>query len=50
MEYGAALPKQPMDWYGPQIEVKDGKVAVPTGLGLGIEFAPEVVNGLKIVD
>jgi L-alanine-DL-glutamate epimerase-like enolase superfamily enzyme len=50
MEYAAALPKQPMDWYGPQIEVKDGVVAVPTGPGLGIDFAPEVVNGLQIVD
>jgi L-alanine-DL-glutamate epimerase-like enolase superfamily enzyme len=50
MEYAAALPKQPMDWYGPQIEVKDGMVAVPTGPGLGIEFLPEVVSGLKVVD
>jgi len=50
MEYAAALPEHPMDWYSPQIEVKDGLVAVPTGPGLGIEFAPEVVNGLQIVD
>jgi len=50
MEYAAALPKHPMDWYSPQIEVKDGLVAVPTGPGLGIEFVPEVVNGLQIVD
>ena len=50
MEYAAALPKQSMDWYGPQIEVKDGLVAVPTGPGLGIEFSPEVVNSLQIVD
>ena len=50
MEYAAALPKTPMDWYGPRIEVKDGLVAVPMGPGLGIEFAPEVVNGLQVVD
>ena len=50
MEYAAALPKHPMDWYGPRIEVKDGLVAVPVGHGLGIEFAPEVVNGLQIAD
>jgi L-alanine-DL-glutamate epimerase-like enolase superfamily enzyme len=50
MEYAAALPKQPMDWYGPQIEVKDGRVAAPTGPGLGIEFLPEVVNGLQIIE
>jgi len=50
MEYAAALPERPMDWYGPQIEVKDGFVTVPTGPGLGIEFAPEVVKGLQSVD
>jgi len=50
MEYAAALPEHPMDWYGPQIEAKDGVVAVPRGPGLGIEFAPEVVKGLEIVD
>jgi L-alanine-DL-glutamate epimerase-like enolase superfamily enzyme len=47
MEYAAATPKHPMDWYGPQIEVKDGVVTVPAGPGLGIDFAPEVVNGLQ---
>jgi L-alanine-DL-glutamate epimerase-like enolase superfamily enzyme len=50
MEYAAALPERPMDWYSPRIEVKDGLVAVPTGPGLGIEFAPEVLNGLQLVD
>lgn len=50
MEYAAALPERAMDWYSPQIEVRDGRVAVPTGPGLGIEFAPEVVKGLQAVD
>lgn len=50
LEFAAALPQRPMDWYGPQIEVKDGRIAVPTGPGLGIEFAPEVLSGLRIVD
>ncbi len=49
MEYAAALPERPQDWYGPRIEVRDGHVAVPTGPGLGIEFAPEVVKGLQVV-
>jgi L-alanine-DL-glutamate epimerase-like enolase superfamily enzyme len=39
-----------MDWYTPQIEAKEGMVAVPSGPGLGIDFAPEVVSGLQIVD
>jgi len=50
LEFAAALPQRPMDWYSPQIEVKDGRIAVPTGPGLGIEFAPEVLSGLRIVD
>ena len=50
LEYAAALPERLMDWYSPRIEVKDGLVAVPTGPGLGIEFAPEVVKGLQPVD
>jgi L-alanine-DL-glutamate epimerase-like enolase superfamily enzyme len=49
MEYAAALPKNTMNWYSPQIEVRDGLVAVPTGRGLGIDFAPEVMNDLQIV-
>ena len=47
MEYAAALPERPIDWYSPKIEVKDGFVAVPTGPGLGLEFAPEVMRGLE---
>ena len=50
LEFAAALPERPMDWYGPQIEVKDGRIAVPSGPGLGIEFAREVVSGLRAVD
>src|SRR5262245_49797490 len=50
LEYAAALPERPMDWYSPEIAVKDGLVAAPTGPGLGIEFAPEVLSGLQSVD
>ena len=50
LEFAAAAAARPMDWYSPQIEVKEGSVAVPTGPGLGIEFAPEIVNGLRIVE
>ena len=50
LEYAAALPEDPLDWYSPRIEVKDGAVAVPTGPGLGLEFAPEVMRQLQVVD
>jgi len=47
MEYAAALPDQPTDWYSPQIEVKDCMVAVPTGAGLGIKFAPDMLRKIE---
>ena len=50
LEFQAKLPEGPMDWYSPRIEAKNGLIAVPTGPGLGIEFLPEVLNGLQIVD
>lgn len=50
MEYAAALPEGPTDWYSPAIEARDGHVEVPQGPGLGIEFAPEVVRGLQAVE
>jgi L-alanine-DL-glutamate epimerase-like enolase superfamily enzyme len=50
LEFAAAMPERPMDWYSPRTEVKDGLIAVPVGPGLGIEFAPEIVHGLNVVD
>ena len=50
MEFAAALPERSLDWYSPPIEAKEGRVAVPAGPGLGLEFAPEVLNGLESVE
>lgn len=52
LEYAAALPEpgKRTDWYSPNIEVHNGSVDVPTGPGLGIEFAQEVWNGLEVVE
>jgi L-alanine-DL-glutamate epimerase-like enolase superfamily enzyme len=45
MEFNATLvPEGGAGWYSPSLEVHDGKVAVPTGPGLGIEYAPEVLR------
>lgn len=49
MEYAAALPATPIDYYAPQIEVKDGFVEVPPGPGLGIDFAREIYANLEVV-
>ena len=50
LEFAAALPERAQDWYSPRIEAKDGRVAVPTGPGIGIEFAPDVVRALEPVE
>jgi L-alanine-DL-glutamate epimerase-like enolase superfamily enzyme len=50
MEYAAALPEKPIDYYAPQIEVKDGFVEVPTGPGLGISYARGILGALENVD
>jgi L-alanine-DL-glutamate epimerase-like enolase superfamily enzyme len=49
MEFAAALPERPQDWYSPQLTAHDGVIDVPTGPGLGIEYAPEVLKGLEVV-
>jgi L-alanine-DL-glutamate epimerase-like enolase superfamily enzyme len=49
MEYAAALPEKPIDYYAPQLEVKDGFVEVPSGPGLGISFARGIYDHLEAV-
>lgn len=43
------IPK-PESWYTPNFRVKDGKVPVPTGPGLGVEFDPGYVAQLRKVE
>jgi L-alanine-DL-glutamate epimerase-like enolase superfamily enzyme len=45
MEFNATLvPEDGTGWYTPSLEVRNGAVSVPTGPGLGIEYAPEVLQ------
>lgn len=40
MEYPWRSPFKKESWYSPNLEIKDGKLPVPSGPGLGIEFDP----------
>jgi L-alanine-DL-glutamate epimerase-like enolase superfamily enzyme len=44
MEWSWRQPAKPASWYSPNLDVKNGVVAVPTGHGLGIEFDPEFLS------
>jgi L-alanine-DL-glutamate epimerase-like enolase superfamily enzyme len=47
-EYPARPAKQPT-WYNPQILVKDGKLQIPTGTGLGINYDEEIWAKAKVI-
>ena len=50
MEYPHRGVAKPESWYSPNFQIKDGKLAVPTGPGLGIEFDPKYLNAARRVD
>ena len=47
MEYPWRKPSKPESWYSPNLEIRNGKIAVPTGPGLGIEFDPGYLGAAK---
>jgi L-alanine-DL-glutamate epimerase-like enolase superfamily enzyme len=50
MEYPhRGMPKQE-GWYSPNLHIKDGKIGVPTGPGLGIEFDPKYLSAARRID
>ena len=47
MEYPWRKPSKPESWYSPNLEIKNGRIAVPTGPGLGVEFDPAYLSAAK---
>ena len=41
MEYVSRKPPKKESWYSPNFEIKNGVIPVPTGPGMGLEFAPD---------
>jgi L-alanine-DL-glutamate epimerase-like enolase superfamily enzyme len=50
MEYPHRGVAKPESWYSPNFQIKDGKLPVPTGPGLGIEFDPKYLSAARRVD
>jgi L-alanine-DL-glutamate epimerase-like enolase superfamily enzyme len=49
MEYPWRKTPQPQSWYKPDFVIKDGRLRVPTGPGMGIEIDPDFLAQAKIV-
>lgn len=49
MEYPHRSMPAPAGWYSPNFRIKDGKIAVPTGPGLSVEFDPKYLAACRQV-
>jgi L-alanine-DL-glutamate epimerase-like enolase superfamily enzyme len=49
MEYPWRKPSKPEPWYTPNLEIKDGKIQVPTGPGLGIDYDPKYLSAARSI-
>jgi L-alanine-DL-glutamate epimerase-like enolase superfamily enzyme len=50
MEFPNRGPVKRESWYSPQLQIRNGEVAVPSGPGLGIEYDPDFVNKARKVE
>jgi L-alanine-DL-glutamate epimerase-like enolase superfamily enzyme len=49
MEYPWRKPVQAQSWYTPNLTIRNGRIAVPTGPGFGIDFDPAYLASARIV-
>lgn len=49
MEYPWRKSQQPESWYSPNFIVKNGKLCVPEGPGMGIDIDPDYLSGAETV-
>ncbi|MDZ4801160.1 MAG: mandelate racemase/muconate lactonizing enzyme family protein [Bryobacteraceae bacterium] len=47
MEYPWREPEKPASWYSPNLFIRNGKIAVPDGPGLGIDYDPACIAAAK---
>jgi L-alanine-DL-glutamate epimerase-like enolase superfamily enzyme len=50
MEFPWRKPPKPETWYSPNIDVKDGTIAVPDGPGFGIEYDSKYLAAARKVE
>lgn len=49
MEYPWRAPQRPPGWYQPDFRIRDGRLRVPDGPGMGVTFDPDFVAGATVV-
>ena len=49
MEYPWRAPAKAEGWYSPNLTIRDGKIAVPEGPGLGIEYDAKYLSAAKVI-
>lgn len=49
MEYPWRTSQRAETWFSPNFTIKDGKIQIPTGPGLGIEIDPEFIKTAEVV-
>ncbi|MBE3133694.1 MAG: mandelate racemase/muconate lactonizing enzyme family protein [Acidobacteria bacterium] len=49
MEYPCREPQKPQSWFAPNFIIKQGRLPVPTGPGLGIEIDPAYLSQAEVV-
>ncbi len=49
MEYVRRKAPKRESWYSPNFEIRNGAIALPTGPGLGLEFAPDFLKNAKVI-
>jgi L-alanine-DL-glutamate epimerase-like enolase superfamily enzyme len=49
MEYVWRKPPKKESWYSPNFDIQNGVIPVPTGPGMGLEFAPDFFKNATIV-
>jgi L-alanine-DL-glutamate epimerase-like enolase superfamily enzyme len=49
IEYPWRKPQQPESWYSPNFIIRDGKLKIPEGPGLGVEIDPDYLAAADLV-
>ncbi len=49
MEYPWREPEKAVSWYSPNLFIRNGKITVPDGPGLGIDYDPAYLAAAKVV-
>jgi len=49
MEFPHRSKPKPVSWYTPNLVIRDGKLPVPTGPGLGVEFDPDYLRQARVI-